>query len=321
MNAVNPYGPPPPEFRDELPAPPIDPVRQLDPATVRPWQGLLAAGVGAEWAVSSVRRLTAPMRVTTSGALLDEEPFTLRRAVVPDRALDPAQNPGLPVADRLRRRFRVMLPHGSAPVSEGEPCRIGELPARCDRFRDRTGEGLRAFVVSADTGELDAGGSPVGVVAVVSGPPSRYETVAATGWSLATAAVPGRPWREWAAPDGWHWSETLQLDAGDRIVNASIEETWAQDLDEWTGEVFARAPFLRGKRTLGDRPVRVDGLREARMHRFDWQPSGRGRMLTNVVVGVQDGVGFQLVMELPFHADAALSATLDDVLPAVRLGL
>ncbi|GAB1692150.1 hypothetical protein KRM28CT15_39530 [Krasilnikovia sp. M28-CT-15] len=316
---MNPYGPPP-EFRTGPPAPPIDPVRHLDPAEVQPWPGLLAVDVGAEWAVSSVRRLTAPMRSTASGALLDEASFTLQRAVVPERALDPEENPGLPVADRLRRRFRVVLPQGSVPVTEDEPCRIGPVPGRCDRFRERTGDGLQAFIVSADTGEVDAAGSPVGVVVAVSGPPSRYETVASTGWSLATAVAPGRPWREWVAPEPWQWSETLQLDAGDRTVVATAEETWARDLDEWTQQVFTRAPFLRGMRVLGDRPVRIDGLLEARMHRFDWQPSGRGRMLTNVVVGVRDGIGFQLVMELSFHTEAALSATLDDVLPAVRLG-
>ncbi|BFU45014.1 hypothetical protein KRMM14A1004_32510 [Krasilnikovia sp. MM14-A1004] len=314
---MDPYGPPS-GFRTGPPAPPTDPAQ--DPAAVHPWPGLLAADVPAEWAVSSVRRLTAPMRITDTGALLDEEPFTLRRAVVPERALDPAENPGLPVADRLRQRFRVVLPHGSVPVSADEPCRIGPLPGRCDRFRDRTGDDLRAFIVSADTGGADAAGSPVGVVVAVSGPPSRYGTVASTGWSLATAVAPGRPWREWVAPERWQWSETLQLDAGDRTVVATAERSWGQDLDEWTQQVFARAPFLRGMRVLGDRPVRVDGLVEARMHRFDWQPSGRGRMLTNVVVGVRDGIGFQLVMELPFHAEAALSATLDDVLPAVRLG-
>ena len=315
--------PPPPQFGflDGPPPPPIDPARELDPAVVRPWPGLLTVDLGPEWAVSSLRRMRGPMRVSGWGGLLDEESFTLLRAVVPDRALDPAENPYRSVADRLRLRFRNQLPPGSAPTGEREPCRIGPLAGTCDRFSDGLGGPPRAFIAAAGTGEADAAGSPLGVVVLASGPPERYDTVAGTGWTLATTAGPVGAARSWVRVDGWWWQETLQLDAGDRIATASVEQVWQRDLDEWTDEVFARAPFLRGKRSLGDRPVRVDGMTRARMYRFDWQPSGRGRMLTNVVVGIRDDVGFQLVMELPFDEDAALSATLDDLVPSLRVGV
>jgi hypothetical protein len=294
---------------------PTDPARELDPAAVLEWPGLLAADLGTRWAVSSLRRMRGPMRVFTGGALLEEESFALLRAVVPQRALDPGENPHLPVGDRLRLRFRHQLPHGSALTAEGEPCRLGALPGTCDRFSDGYSGPPRAFVAAAGTGETDPTGSPTGMVVLVSGPPDRYDTVAGTGWSLATAGTP----RSWVRVDGWWWQETLQLDAGDRIATVSLEQVHDDDLDQWTGQVFARAPFLRGMRSLGERDVRVEGLDRARMHRFDWQPSGRGRMLTNLVAGVRGDLGFQLVLELPFHDDAALGVTLDELLPALRV--
>jgi hypothetical protein len=295
--------------------PPRDPASELDPATILEWPGLLTADVDTRWSVSSLRRTRGPMRVFDGGALLEEEPFALLRAVVPQRALDPGENTHLPVADRLRLRFRNQLPYGSALTTEGEPCRIGSLPGTCDRFSDGYNGPLRAFVAAAATGESDPTGSPTGVVVLVSGPSGRYDTVAGTGWSLATAGTP----RSWVRVAGWWWQETLQLDAGDRIATVSLEQVHDDDLDQWTGQVFARAPYLRGMRSLGERDVRVGGLTRARMHRFDWQPSGRGRMLTNLVVGVRGDLGFQLVMELPFHDDAALGVTLDDLLPALRV--
>ncbi|OJF11479.1 hypothetical protein [Couchioplanes caeruleus] len=310
--------PPPSGFPDGPPPPPTDPARELDPAVIRPWPGLLTVDLGAEWAVSSLRRMRGPMRVSGGGALLDEEPFALLRAVVPARALDPGENRS--VADRLRLRLRNQLPRGSTPTGDRERCHVGPLPGTCDRFSDGHGGPLRAFVAAADTGEVDTAGSPLGVVVLASGPPDRYDTVAGTGWSLATTAGPDAALHTWVRVDGWWWQETLQLDAGDRIATASVEQVWQGGLDEWTDEVFARAPFLRGRRALGERPVRVDGLTRARMYRFDWQPSGRGRMLTNVVVGIRGDIGFQLVMELPFHDDAALSVTLDDLVPSLRVG-
>ncbi|GAA0463703.1 hypothetical protein Aca07nite_59860 [Actinoplanes capillaceus] len=299
-------------MRLDRPAPLEDPARHLDPSAIRPWPGLLSIDAGDEWAVSSIRRLTAPMR-TSVRALLDEESFTLLRAVVPDRALDPADSPGQPVAQRLRQRFG-----GGPPADEGEPCRIGSLPGRCDRFHDRTGA-PRGFLLSTDTGEADRAGSPLGLVVSATGPPSRHDTVASTGWRLATTAVPGAPAHHWVRVSGWQWAETLRLDTCDRTVTATAERTWARDLRQWTDDVFARGPLLRGMRMLGDRPVHVEGLPGARMLRFDWQPSGMDRLLTTVVLGVRAGVGFQLVMELSLHSDAALSATLDDLLPSVRL--
>ncbi|MEV4642025.1 hypothetical protein AB0J80_32225 [Actinoplanes sp. NPDC049548] len=311
--------PPPPTFHDGPPPPPTDAARELDPAAVRPWPGLLTADLDAGWVVSSIRRMRGPLRVSGWGGLLDEEPFALLRAVVPDRALDPAENPNRPVAERLRLRFRHQLPFGSAPLAESEPCRIGTLPGDCDTFSVGNGGPPRAFIAGADTGEVDVSGSPLGVVVLGSGPPDRYDTVAGTGWTLATTPGPAGKPHSWIRVDGWWWQETLQLDAGDRIATASVEHLWQGGLDEWTDEVFARAPFLRGKRSLGEREVRVDGLTRARMYRFDWQPSGRGRMLTNVVVGVRDDVGFQLVMELPFRDDAALGTTLDELVPSLRV--
>ncbi|MBO3738744.1 hypothetical protein [Actinoplanes flavus] len=299
-------------MRFDQPAPPEDPARHLDPAAIRPWPGLLSIDVGDEWAVSSVRRLTAPMR-TSGRALLDEESFSLLRAVAPDRALDPADSPGLPVAERLRRRFG-----GGPAAGDGEPCRIGSLPGRCDRLHERTGA-PRGFLLSAGTGEADPAGSPLGLVVSATGPSSRYDTVASTGWRLATTTAPGAPAHHWVRVSGWQWTETLRLDAGDRTVIVSAERTWAEDLRQWTDDVFARGPFPRGMRMLGERPVHVEGLPGARMHRFDWQPSGMARLLTTMVVGVRDGVGFQMTMELSLDSEAALSMTLDDLLPSVRL--
>ena len=64
------------------------------------------------------------------------------------------------------------------------------------------------------------------------------------------------------------------------------------------------------------------GLAAARLHRFDWQPSGRGRVLTTVCVGVTGGAarlaGFSLVCEVSLEGDQ-ISVQPDEILDWVRV--
>ena len=84
--------------------------------------------------------------------------------------------------------------------------------------------------------------------------------------------------------------------------------------------VFARAPFLRDARDWENREVHVPGVTTARLSRFDWQPAGRGRMLTTVVTGLAGQNGFSFVLEVPLEADTpSRTRDLDAVLGMVRV--
>jgi hypothetical protein len=50
----------------------------------------------------------------------------------------------------------------------------------------------------------------------------------------------------------------------------------------------------------------VRGVDEARLQRFDWQPSGRGRLLTTVVTGITGDHGFSFVLEVPLQSEGPL---------------
>jgi hypothetical protein len=64
--------------------------------------------------------------------------------------------------------------------------------------------------------------------------------------------------------------------------------------------VFGRAPYLREYHQLAERDLPVRGADWARLWRFDWQPQGRGRWLSNVVIGTAGQDGFSITCEVPF---------------------
>ena len=64
--------------------------------------------------------------------------------------------------------------------------------------------------------------------------------------------------------------------------------------------VTTPAPTVRPP---GPRDVTVPGGRDARHHRFHWQPPGRGRLLTTVVTGLAGDEGFSFVFEVPLESD------------------
>ncbi len=125
----------------------------------------------------------------------------------------------------------------------------------------------------------------------------------------------------WCTPPGWSRTEELilttdTLQATARL--APLPPEW--DLAVWTESLFAQAPFLRDMKSLGEREVRVPGVEIARLHRFDWQPSGRRRLLTSVVSGISAGEGFSFVLEVPFHAETdILLADPDAIVAMVRV--
>jgi hypothetical protein len=101
------------------------------------------------------------------------------------------------------------------------------------------------------------------------------------------------------------WSATEELQVTTETLQAFIRLEPlppGTGLEERNGEV-ARAPFLRDLRQLGDRAVFVRGLDEARLQRFDWQPSASDRLLTTVVTGITGGHGFSFVLEVPLQVE------------------
>jgi hypothetical protein len=64
----------------------------------------------------------------------------------------------------------------------------------------------------------------------------------------------------------------------------------------------------------------VPGLDAARLDRFDWQPSGRGRLLTTVVAGVSGADGFSFVFEVPLEGGGDLTVSdPDEILSMVTV--
>lgn len=128
------------------------------------------------------------------------------------------------------------------------------------------------------------------------------------------------------APREWTATEELQLTTESSLVTLRPAPLWpGATLPDWEGEVWAGAGFLRDRRALGHRDVEIDGIDQARIRRFDWQPAGRGRLLTTLCVGIAEGVGrhappagFTLTSEAPLATEEATMQP-DAVLDWVRV--
>jgi hypothetical protein len=308
-------GQPPPPLPEPAPLPPFahDPIRDLVGPVVDP---ALEQGLGGQhgrrsrlrarppegWSVASLLRAEAPRRHTPPPdvAYVDEWGLRVSVARVPGQSL-PDAPPGTDLLARLRTVHRKLVPwFVHHPVdSTWQETAAGATVV--DRFTLAPGGRVTGFSLATVTGPAE------GLVAVGSAPPDRTRALVDVALPLAATARAEADTLVWAAPPGWWVTEELQISTASVLARVTLEPVGAvTDLPSWTGEVFDRAPFLRDMRTLGDRPVRVRGLDEARLTRFDWQPSGRGRRLTNVVTGLAGGLGFSFVVEVPFDGDALL---------------
>lgn len=288
-----------------------------DRAGVRRWPARLVAELPPEWSAVRLLHLEAGRRVSVrdgSRALLLEDGACYLCAALLDVRSLPAAGASHPPLSRLRMLHERLLPAPELVTAVTRWSTLLGAPAVLDELDARATGWPAAFSLAADTGLPASSGTgaarghdPPTLLAVVAGtaPEPRRGVLAHAEQIGAVLRQPpgpvGTALPTWVAPRGWTAVEELQLSTETLLVRVRLEPLQAQGtLDDWEAEVFARAPFLRDRRTLGWRAVQVAGLAAARLHRFDWQPSGRGRQLSNVCVGVTDGPeprGFSLVAE------------------------
>jgi hypothetical protein len=189
---------------------------------------------------------------------------------------------------------RRLLPRfAQRPVDAGWH-RLAGRPAVLDRLTQSAGGPVTGFSLATAVGDG-------GLVVVGSAPPDRVDTLHRVALPLAGTARIDDAGVAWCTLPGWHDREELQISTASVLAHVTLEPLRpGSDLGGWTDVVFGRAPFLRDRRTLGNRVVPVRGLEEARLCSFDWQPAGRGRVLTTVVTGTVGRSGFSFVLDVPF---------------------
>ena len=256
----------------------------------------LRADATSGWSTVTVLESSAPCRHTPGShrVLPDEDALTLTATRIPAASL-PGAPPGTDLLSRLRMVHRKLLPGPQRPVDASWQ-QLGGRPAVLDRMSDADGSRMSAFSLAAALGTDD------GIVVVGSSPSGRSETLERIGLPLATLVRADGDGLVWAQLPGWTHREELQITTSSVLARVRLEPLPAgTDLPRWTDVVFSRAPFLRDRRALGSRAVAVRGVDDAWLHTFDWQPAGRGRVLTTVVTGLAGNDGFSLVVDVPFE--------------------
>jgi hypothetical protein len=237
----------------------------------------------------------------------DEDTLLLTAARIPAASLPEAPR-GTDLLSRLRMVHRTLLPAAQRPVDASWQ-QLGGRPAVLDRMSDAEGSRMCAFSLATALGTDD------GLVVVGCSPTSRSETLERVGLPLATLVRADGDGLVWAQVPGWTHREELQLTTASVAAQVRLEPLPPRiDRRGWTDVVFARAPYLRDRRPLGNRPVSVRGVDHAWLHTFDWQPTRRGRVLTTIVTGIAGSDGFSFVVDVPFEGtelfldpDAALA--------------
>lgn len=296
--------PPPPLPRGEVlgwPAPDsratlVDPALDTGLAALTDRPTRLRADAASGWSTVTVLEASAPWRHQPGAALSfpDEDALTLTTARVPAASL-PHAPAGTDLLSRLRMVHRRMLPRPQRPVDASWQ-QLGGRPAVLDRMSDADGTRMSAFSLASALGTDD------GIVVVGWAPPNRSMTLERVGLPLATLVRADGDGLAWAQLPGWTHREELQITTSSVNAQVRLEPLPpGADLGRWTDVVFSRAPFLRDRRALGDRAVSVRGVDDAWLHTFDWQPTGRGRVLTTVVTGIAGNDGFSLVVDVPFE--------------------
>jgi hypothetical protein len=271
----------------------------------------LRADPGPEWSVAALLSLRAPLRqARSSGAFLDEASMKLTAMRLPERSLEPLPE-SAPLLSRLRMLHARLLPV-RYPVA-ADWYEMGGRPAVLDRFARAAGGSISGFSLATELAP------DLGMVVLGSAPPDRDTALHQVGIPLASLARVVDDGLAWTVPSAWWVTEELQLTTETLQAFVRFEPLApGTGLEEWTEEVFARAPFLRDFRRLGDRAVSVRGLEEARLQRFDWQPSARDRVLTTVVTGITGGHGFSYVLDVPLQAAGPLVDP-DSILASVEV--
>lgn len=296
--------PPPPLPRGEFsgsPAPDlwgpfVDPALDAGLAGLADRGTRLRADAAAGWSSVTLLRASAPGRHSPGAerAVPDEEQLTLTAARLAAGSL-PDAPPGTDLLSRLRMVHRALLPAPQRPVDASWQ-QLGGRPAVLDRMSDADGSRMCAFSLAAVLGTDD------GLVVVGCSPTSRSETLERVGLPLATLVRADGDGLVWARLPGWTHREELRITTGSVLASVCLEPLPPRiDRRGWTDVVFARAPYLRDRRPLGNRPVSVRGVDDAWLHTFDWQPTGRGRVLTTIVTGVAGDDAFSLVLDVPFE--------------------
>jgi hypothetical protein len=304
----------------DLPSPVVDPALVNGLRGLVSWHARVSVAPSPQWSTATLVHAAAPMRHTPPGpglAFFEEPGLRITVAALPEDSL-PDAPPGTPMLSRLRMVHRKVLPPFALLPLDAQWLHLGRAHAVLDRFGMHGGRGrMTGFSLAAET----APGH--GLIALGSSPPDRDETLHRVALPLATLASGGPDPVRWAVLPGWSISEELQVTTPSALALVRLEPLApGHGLAEWTDHVFARGQFLRDRRTLGERPVHVRGLSEAYLWRFDWQPSGSGRVLTTVVTGVTDRDGFSLTLDVPLQgADLLLDPDalleLIEVRPAV----
>ncbi len=296
----------------DLWGPIVDPALEAGATAMLGRPARLCADRSSAWSVVSLLHTRAPMRHTPPPgiAFVDEAPLTVTAVRIPADSL-PDAPAGTDLLSRLRMVHRRLLPRFAQRPVDACWHQLAERPAVLDRLTQSSGGPVTGFSLAA------AVGGTGGLVVVGSAPPDRVETLHRVALPLAGSARADGESLVWATLPGWHDREELQISTPSVLAQVTLEPLApGTDLAGWTDVVFGRAPFLRDRRALGNRPVSVRGVEEATLHSFDWQPSGRGRVLTTVVTGTAGGSGFSVVVDVPFDG-AHLFLDPDEVLALV----
>jgi hypothetical protein len=292
-----------------------DPVLEKGLNDLEPWSSRLRADLPSGWSGATLLKASAPFRFTPERHIFDEPSLRVTAIRLPETSLEPLGYEA-PLLSRLRMLYARLLPGTIRNPLSAEWSEVAERPAVLDRLSDRPGGRLAGFSLAT---ELT---SDEGLVVLGSAPVDRYQALEHVAIPLATRAHPIEDGLKWALPSGWYGSEELQLTTETLQAFVKLEPlSPGTSLKAWTDEVFGRAPFLRDLRSLADREVAVSGLDEARMQRFDWQPSGGlDRIITTVATGMAGSHGFSFVLEVPMRGNSdELFVVPDEILGGIEV--
>ncbi len=314
---------PPHRHWDPHPLPPLgawrDPVVDTPDeqrrAHVETWAARLLVLPPDGWAVSHHLHATAGhlFKLRDDGTSIIADQHLLRMtAIYIDTDSLPSAGAGEPVLSRMRVLHRRAFGAGDwRAVREPEWRSLQGRPAVLDHF-GQDGPERWGFSLATDLGDGH------GAVVIAGGPPLRADALDVALESASTLELTpgpeGRRLPRWRIGSGWNAGEEVQVSTEEVVAMVTLKlvpPVYAglagiAKLDAWEDWVFQTSNPARGARSLGNREVHVDGLDVARLLRFDYQPSGRGRAIVNLVVGlVGEDTGFTFVMESWAGAEAA----------------
>ena len=296
-----------------------------------PWRARLVANPPPHWAAVRILHLRAGRRTGHSGGrpvMLEEDGVCEFVAAVLDVRSLPAAGIMHSPLSRLRMLHERLLTVAPGTPAESSWGHLLGQPAVLDRFVDLQTGLPSGFALSCDTGLPEVGtGRDLPLLAVVAGTAPSYRSALLDRGEDVAAFLEQPPGPiasappVWIVPPQWEATEELQLSTETTVATLALAPAWSRmTLLDWEDHEFGRTPFLRDKRDHGVWDVSVPGLAAARLHRFDWQPSGRGRTLTTVCFGVTDPdpsgrpSGFTVTIEKPLSSAESMAEPADALL-------